>query len=91
MSRRFTLDDYLEEFVDEHTESAEDEMRLLVTDAQVRSVGLFFIDGMVGLIKCLRSERGTPLSLETLDGRAEATRLPMMSTRTRTTNLLNSG
>jgi hypothetical protein len=67
MSRRFTLEDYLEEFVDEHTESAEDEMRLLVTDAQVRSVGLFFIDGMVGLIKCLRSERGTPLSLETLD------------------------
>jgi hypothetical protein len=42
-------------------------MRLLVTDAQLRSVGLFFIDGMVGLIKCLRSERGTPLSLETLD------------------------
>ena len=62
MSRRFTLEDYLEEFVDEHTESAEDEMRLLVTDAQVRSVGLFFIDGMVGLIKCLRSERGTQLS-----------------------------
>ena len=67
MSRRFTLDDYLEEFVDEHTESAEDEMRLLVTDAEVRSVGLFFIDGMVGLIKCLRSERATPLLLETLD------------------------
>ena len=67
MSRRFTLEDYLEEFVDEHTESAEDEMKLFVTDAQVRSVGLFFIDGMVGLIKCLRSERGTPLSLETLD------------------------
>jgi hypothetical protein len=67
MSRRFTLEDYLEEFVDEHTESAEDEMKLLVTDAQVRSVGLFFIDGMVGLIKCLRSERGMPLSLETLD------------------------
>jgi hypothetical protein len=67
MSRRFTLEDYLEEFVDEHTESAEDEMKLLVTDAQVRSVGLFFIDGMVGLIKCLRGERGTPLSLETLD------------------------
>lgn len=62
MSRRFTLEDYLEEFVDEHTESAEDEMKLLVTDAQVRSVGLFFIDGMVGLIKCLRSERATPLS-----------------------------
>ena len=67
MSRRFTLEDYLEEFVDEHTESAEDEMKLLVTDAQVHTVGLFFIEGMVGLIKCLRSERPTPLSLETLD------------------------
>lgn len=68
MSRRFTLEEYLEEFVDEHTESAEEEMRLLVTDAQVHTVGLFFIEGMVGLIKCLRRERGTPLSLETLDG-----------------------
>ena len=62
MSRRFTLDEYLEGFVDEHTESAEDEMKLLVTDAQVHSVGLYFIEGMVGLIKCLRRERGTPLS-----------------------------
>jgi hypothetical protein len=62
MSRRFTLEEYLEAFVDEHTESAEEDMKLLVTDAQVHTVGLFFIEGMVGLIKCLRSERGTPLS-----------------------------
>ena len=62
MSRRFTLDEYLEGFVDEHTESPEEEMKLLVTDAQVQTVGLFFIEGMVGLIQCLRSERGTPLS-----------------------------
>lgn len=61
MSRRFTLEEYLEEFVDEHTESAEAEMKLLVTDAQVHTVGLYFIEGMVGLIKCLRSERATPL------------------------------
>jgi hypothetical protein len=65
MSRRFTLEEYLEGFVDEHTESAEDEMKLLVTDAQVHTVGLFFIEGMVGLIKCLRSERGTPVSQST--------------------------
>lgn len=65
MSRRCTLDEYLEGVVDEHTESAEEEMRLLVTDAQVRAVGLFFIDGMVGLIQCLRNERGTPLPRET--------------------------
>ena len=62
MSRRFTLEEYLEEFVDEHTESAEEDMKLLVTDAQVHTVGLYFIEGIVGLIKCLRSERGTPLS-----------------------------
>ena len=67
MSRRFTLEEYLEEFVDEHTESAEAEMKLLVTDAQVHTVGLYFIEGMVGLIKCLRSERGTPLSQGTQD------------------------
>lgn len=62
MSRRFTLEEYLEGFVDEHTDSAEEEMRLLVTDAQVHTVGLYFIEGMVGLIKCLRSEQETPLS-----------------------------
>lgn len=65
MSRRCTLDEYLEGVVDEHTESAEEEMRLLVTDAQVHAVGLFFIDGMVGLIQCLRNERGTALPRET--------------------------
>jgi hypothetical protein len=65
MSRRFTLEEYLEGFVDEHTESADEEMKLLVTDAQVHTVGLYFIEGMVGLIKCLRSERGTPLSQDT--------------------------
>jgi hypothetical protein len=65
MSRRCTLDEYLEGVVDEHTESAEEEMRLLVTDAQVRAVGLFFIDGMVGLIQCLRNEHGNSLPRET--------------------------
>lgn len=65
MSRRFTLEEYLEGFVDEHTESADEEMKLLITDTQVHTVGLYFIEGMVGLIKCLRSERGTPLSQDT--------------------------
>jgi hypothetical protein len=65
MSRRFTLDEYLEGVVDEHTEAADEELRLLVTEAQVHAVGLFFIDGMVGLIQCLRNERGTSLPRET--------------------------
>ena len=65
MSRRFTLDEYLEGVVDEHTEPADEDLRLLVTEAQVHAVGLFFIDGMVGLIQCLRNERGTSLPRET--------------------------
>lgn len=65
MSRRVTLDEYLEGVVDEHTEAADEELRLLVTEAQVHAVGLFFIDGMVGLIQCLRDERGTSLPRET--------------------------
>ena len=65
MSRRFTLDEYLEEVVDEHTEAADEEFRLLLTEEQVHAVGLFFIDGMVGLIQCLRNERGTSLPQET--------------------------
>ena len=65
MSRRFTLEEYLEGVVDEHTEAADEELRLLVTEAQVHAVGLFLIDGMVGLIQCLRNERGTSLPLET--------------------------
>ena len=65
MSRRFTLDEYLEGVIDEHTEPADEDLRLLVTEAQVHAVGLFFIDGMVGLIQCLRNERGTSLPRET--------------------------
>ena len=71
MSRRFTLDEYLEGVVDEHTEAADEELRLLVTEEQVHAVGLFFIDGMVGLIQCLRNERGTSLSRETKDEQSD--------------------
>lgn len=66
MSRRFTLEDYLEGFMDEHTEPAEDQIKLLVSDAQVQRVGLFFIECMGGIIQCLRSESGTPLPLAAL-------------------------
>jgi hypothetical protein len=58
MSRRFTLEEYLERFVDEETESG-DEIRFLVSDAQVKSVGLFFIECMGGILQCLGSQRGT--------------------------------
>lgn len=65
MSRRFTLEEYLEGVVDEHTEAADEELRLLVTEEQVHAVGLFFIDGMVGLIQCLRNEHGNSLPRQT--------------------------
>jgi hypothetical protein len=71
MSRRLTLDQYLKGVVDEHTEAADEELRLLVTEAQVHAVGLFFIDGMVGLIQCLRNERGTSLPRETKDEQSD--------------------
>lgn len=66
MSRRFTLEDYLEGFMDEHTEPAEDQIKLLISDAQVQRVGLFFIECMGGIIQCLRSESGTSLPVGTL-------------------------
>src|SRR3982074_1012620 len=66
MSRRFTLDDYLGGFMDEHTESAEDEIKLLVSDAQVQRVGLFFIECMGGILQSLASENRTPLLLAAL-------------------------
>jgi hypothetical protein len=71
MSRRFTLDEYLEGVVDEHTEAADEELRLLVTEEQVHAVGLFFIDGMVGLIECLRNERGNSLPRQTKGERSD--------------------
>jgi cytidylate kinase len=62
MSRRFTLDEYLERFVDEQTEPGEEEITLRVTDAQVQSVGLFFIECMGGILQSLASEHGVSLS-----------------------------
>ena len=55
MGRRFTLDEYLEAFADEEGVSVPDTMSVHVTDAEVHSLGLFFIRFMGGLLHCLRT------------------------------------
>jgi len=58
MSRCLTLEEYLEEFVDENTQSAGEEVKLLVTDQQAQTLGLFFINGLAGFVECARLQRG---------------------------------
>jgi hypothetical protein len=55
MGRRFTLDEYLKAFADEEGVSVPDAISLHVTDAEVHSLGLFFIRFMGGLMHCLRT------------------------------------
>lgn len=55
MGQRFTLDEYLKAFADEEGVSVPDAISLHVTDAEVHSLGLFFIRFMGGLIHCLRT------------------------------------
>lgn len=55
MGRRFTLDEYLKAFADEEGVSVPDAIVLHVTDAEVHSLGLFFIRFMGGLVHCLRT------------------------------------
>lgn len=57
MNRRVKLEDYLNDLVSEQTEPFGPDSRLLVTDAQLNTVGRFFLEGMVGLIESLRTER----------------------------------
>jgi hypothetical protein len=54
MGRRMTLDEYLEAFTDEETESVPDAISVRVTDAEVHSLGVLFIQLMGGLAQCLR-------------------------------------
>ena len=58
MSRCLTLEEYLEQFVEENTQAAGEEVRLLVTDQQAQTLGLFFINGLAGFVECVRLQRG---------------------------------
>lgn len=54
MGRHLTLDEYLKAFTDEETESVQDAISVRVSDAEVRSLGMLFIELMGGLAQCLR-------------------------------------
>ena len=58
MSRCLTLEEYLQEFVDENTQSAGgEEVRLLVTDQQAQTLGYFLINGLAGFVERMRLQR----------------------------------
>ena len=58
MSRCLTLEEYLQEFVDENTKSAgSEELRLLITDQQAQTLGYFFINGLAGFVERMRLQR----------------------------------
>ena len=59
MSRCITLEEYLERFIDENTQSADEEITLIIPDGQAQTLGLFFINGLAGYIACVRNERET--------------------------------
>jgi len=52
-----TLEEYLERFVDENTQTANEDVGLLVSDEQAITLGLFFINGLAGYIQCVRDGR----------------------------------
>ena len=54
MGRHKTLDEFLNAFTDEETESVPDAISVRVTDAEVHSLGVLFIQLMGGLAQCLR-------------------------------------
>ena len=67
MSRCFTLEEYLEEFVDENTQSDAEELKLIVTDQQAQALGYFLMNGLAGFVECTR-----------LQGRSDTTGEPIV-------------
>ena len=54
MGRYRTLDEYLKAFTDEETESVQEAISVRVSDAEVHSLGMLFIQLMGGMAQCLR-------------------------------------
>jgi hypothetical protein len=54
MGRHPTLDEYLKAFTDEETESVQEAISVRVSDAEVHSLGMLFIQLMGGVAQCLR-------------------------------------
>ena len=61
MGRHMTLDEFLKAFTDEETESVPDAISVRVSDAEVYSLGWFFIQLMGGVAQCLRRPPKTRL------------------------------
>ena len=57
MSRSLTLEEYLQEFVDENTEQSVEDVRLLVTNQQAQEVGFFLIQGLAGFVETARLQQ----------------------------------
>lgn len=57
MGRHRTLDEYLKAFTDEETESVQEAIIVRVSDAEVHSLGMLFIQLMGGVAQCLRRPR----------------------------------
>ena len=58
MSRCLTLEEYLQQFVDENTQSASaEELSLLITDRQAQTLGFFLINGLAGFVERMRLDK----------------------------------
>jgi|GEM_PF-3445169 len=57
MSRCISLEEYLEQFFEETTQSADEEISLIIPDAEAQNLGLFFIYGLAGYIESVRTCR----------------------------------
>ena len=57
MSRCLSLQEYLEQFVEENTQTVDEETRLIIPDAEAQNLGLFFIYGLAGYIESVRAWR----------------------------------
>ncbi len=68
MSRCMTLEEYLERFVDENTQSAQEDTRLLLSDAQAQTLGLFLMSGLAGYLERVRIDRKASQVASTPEG-----------------------
>ena len=67
MSRCISLEEYLEQFVEENTQTADEEVSLIIPNDEAQTLGLFFIYGLAGYIESVRAWRET----NGLDGEAD--------------------
>jgi len=63
-----TLEEYLERFVDENTQSAQEDTRLLLSDAQAQTLGLFLMSGLAGYLERVRIDRKASQVASTPEG-----------------------